>query len=370
MAAADRSPPRHLKALAEAVSGVRSSGFSPALGAPTHLDHLAKAVDGIRKSGLFPVVRGAEARATGFPRIGNSKRPSQNVVDLVQVPTLAFPDATLDSVTLKEGRAKVSGYWLGLTGPMGALPTHLTEFATYERRYSKVQPFGDFLDMLAGRMLQLFYRTWADSQPAAQSDRPDDDRFALYLGMLSGAVEGVAADALFPAKARLHYAGLFASRRSATAIEDGLSHLLRQPVRIREFQPRWRDIEPEDRSRLGRGFATLGQDLVLGRRVRVASDAFRVVIRANSFREYEALLPSGARFAIASEALDGFAPSHLEWDLMIEMEERHAKPTRLDGRARLGWTGWLAPKGSNRVRSDTHLRRKARPPRRMTGGMP
>jgi hypothetical protein len=34
------------------------------------------------------------------------------------------------------------------------------------------------LDLLAGRMLQFFYRAWADSQPAAQADRPADDRFA------------------------------------------------------------------------------------------------------------------------------------------------------------------------------------------------
>ena len=80
------------------------------------------------------------------------------------------------ALTVTDGRAKLRGLWLGLTGPMGALPTHLTEFAFYERRYAKTQPFGDFLDLLAGRMLQLFYRVWADSQPTAQADRPDDDR--------------------------------------------------------------------------------------------------------------------------------------------------------------------------------------------------
>lgn len=342
MATADRPPPRHLTFLSEAAADVR-------------------------RSGLFPVVRGAEARAPALPRVGASRRPSQNIVDLAQVPSLAFPNATLEEVVVKGERAKVSGLWLGLTGPMGPLPTHLSEFALYERRYSDVQPFGDFLDMLAGRMLQLFYRAWADSQAAAQADRPDDDRFARFLGALSGAIEGVASEALFPPRARVHYAGLFAGARSATAIEDGLGHLLRQPVSVREFQPRWRDIEVEDRSRLGRAFATLGRDLALGSRVRVASDAFRVVISAGNFREYEALLPSGPRFAIASEALDAFAPSHLEWDLMIELEERHARPTKLDGRTRLGWTSWVSPKSTNRIRSDAHLRRKARPPRTFKG---
>lgn len=323
-----------------------------------HLIFLAAAAATVRRTGLFPLVRGAEARAQHLPRLGHARRPSQSIVDLAQTPSLAFPDATLEKMTTRSGRARVYGHWFGLTGPMGPLPTHLTEFASYERRYAKSQPFGDFLDLIAGRMLQYFYRAWADSQPAAHADRTADDHFARWLGALSGAVEGVAPDALFPAGARVHYAGLFASRRSAAAIEDGLSHLLRQPVEVREFQPRWRDIEPEDRSRLGSGFCTLGNDLVLGRRVRVASDAFKVVIRADSFRDYETLLPSGGRFAIASEALDAFAPNHLEWDLTIELAERHARPAKLDGLARLGWTSWLKPGDADRIRADTHLRKR------------
>jgi type VI secretion system protein ImpH len=163
----------------------------------------------------------------------------------------------------------------------------------------------------------------------------------------------------FPSRARLHYAALFAGRRSAAAIEDGLAHLLGLRVRILEFQPRWREIEDEDQSRLGRSFARLGSDVVVGSRVRSASDAFRVVVTANDLRQLESLLPSGDRFAIAVEALDAFAPDHLEWDLMIEIEESHVPTARLDGRSRLGWTSWLAPTGSTGVRTDAHLRKNA-----------
>lgn len=324
-----------------------------------HLTFLADAAASARRYGLFPVLRGAEARAADLPRIGRARRPDQSVADLAQVPTLAFPDSTLESVEVVKERPRVSGFWLGLTGPMGALPSHLTEFADFERRYAKARPFGRWLDLLANRMLQFFYRAWAESQPAAQADRPEEDRFAGYLGLLTGAAEGVGEHSVFPARARLHYAALFASRRSATGIEDALSHLLRQPVTLLEYQPRWREVEREDQTRLGRGFATLGVDTMAGARVRVASDAFRIVVRAHSMRDYQALLPDGERFRIASEALDAFAPSHLEWDLTIEMAERHARPAKLDGRAQLGWTGWLAPGQSDRIRADAHLGRRA-----------
>ncbi len=324
-----------------------------------HLTFLADAATDTKRYGLFPIVRGAEARAPHLPRVGRARRPAQSVADLHQVPSLAFPDSTLAEVEVRGGRARVGGYWLGLTGPMGPLPQHMTEFATFERRYARSRPFGRWLDLLAGRMLQFFYRAWSDSQPAAQADRPDDDRFAIGLARLTGAGEGVGPNAAFPAAGRAHYAALFAGRRSAGAIEDALTHLLGQPVRIEEYQARWRDIDAGDRTRLGRQFARLGDEAMLGSRAKMVGDAFRVVIRARSPADYAALLPSGPRFGVLAEALDAFAPSHLEWDVALEIDGTAAGPARLDGRCRLGWSGWLGGGGAG-VRRDAHLRRADR----------
>jgi type VI secretion system protein ImpH len=328
-----------------------------------HLSFLREMGEDPGAFGLFPVVRGAEARALELPRVGKAKQPRQNIVDLTQEPALGFADRTLQTITMKRGRPNVSGFWLGLTGPMGPLPTHLTEFAFYEKRYSDKQPFSDWLDVLAGRMLQFFYRAWADSQPAAIADRPDDDRFAHYLASLTGAMEGVDEHSVFPPRARVHYAALYAGSRSAVAIEDALSHLLGQSVRLLEFQPRWRNFEQEDRSRLGQNFSTLGGDAALGDRVRSGADAVRLVIRAQNYRDYQSLLPTGARFAIAAEALDAFLPSHIEWDICLELADEEAQPARLDGRSQLGWSSWSKPKTkknskkSGSIRADAHLRR-------------
>jgi type VI secretion system ImpH/TssG family protein len=331
---------------------------------PQHLTWLARVGEEPMRYGVWPVLRAAEARAHGLPRIGHAKRPDRNVVDLAQEPQMGFAQGALSHVKIDGGRARVSGPWMGLTGPMGPLPTHLTEFAFYEARYSRRRPFGDWLNLLAGRMLQLFYRSWADSQPAANADRPDEDAFARFLEALSGAGEQSAGDdGKFAAKARVHYASVFSGSRSAVAIEDAMTHLLGQQTRILEFQARWRALEPEDYSALGGSYAQLGRNVVLGRRVRSASDAFRIVIRAANLRDYQALLPTGARFAVAAEALDAFKPSHIEWDMALELAESDAPPVKLDGRAQLGWSGWVKrpakrtkTKG-DAVRADAHLRR-------------
>ena len=333
--------------------------------APSRPIDWAQLAGELRRSGLFPLVRAAEALQPDRPRVGRAKRPDQSIVDLAQQPTMGFADRTLTDLAFRRGRPQLRGYWLGLTGPMGPLPSHLTEFAFYERRYANSHPFTDFLDLIAGRMLQLFYRAWADSQPTAWADRPDDDRFADYLAALSGGMEGVSEGAAFFPRARVHYAALFAGPRSAVALEDGLAHLLGQAVRVIEYQPRWRYLEPEDRSRLGRGFATLGRDALLGDRVYSASDAFRVLVRADSLRNYRSLLPGGQRFAVAAEAIEAFRPGHLEWDLTIELAEDEAPEARLDGRTELAWTGWMGlgrqrpGPSARRVRRDAHLRKQS-----------
>ena len=51
-----------------------------------HLTFLASVSDAAQRFGLFPLVRGAEARAVDLPRVGQSKRPEQNIVDLAQTP--------------------------------------------------------------------------------------------------------------------------------------------------------------------------------------------------------------------------------------------------------------------------------------------
>ncbi len=329
---------------------------------PDHLTFLRQAAPKARLYGVFRLLRQAEARAKGLPRIGRSRAPAQNVVDLAHEPSLEFPAATVAEIEPGfTGRARVRGLFLGLTGSMGALPLHLTEYAFYERRGQEQRPFGRFLDLLTDRMLQFFYRAWADSQPAAQADRPDDDRFAAYLGALSGlGLDGSQAPAQpdhgLGWKDYLRYAGLMVSRRSAAAIEDGCSHILGAPVRITEFIVRWRTIDPADRTRLGAAYSRLGQDTVLGGRVCVAEDTFRLTVGAQNYQDYREFLPGQPRHKMLREMLDMLKPTQLDWELQLELDEAIAPPARLDGQAALGLASWLAPKGGSGLRVDARMR--------------
>lgn len=328
--------------------------------ASDHLSYFRRAAAKVARVSPLALLRGAEARAPGLPRIGAAKLPEHDIVAMVHTPSLAFPAATLDEITVSDDRATIAGSWLGLTGPMGPLPLHLSEYALYERAYARQRPFGRFLDVISGRMLQFFYRAWAGAVPAASLDRVDDDHFGRKIAALSGAEDGAKGSSTFPAHARLRYASLFASPRSPSGIADALADLMRLPVHVVEHVERWRSVEPGDRSLLGTGFATLGRDALAGRRVCTVDEAFKVVVHVASARDYRDLLPGGARYALLVEAIDAFAPPQLEWEIELAVTGDAIRPARLGGSAQLGWSSWGGPVAPQEIRSDARLGDNAR----------
>ena len=106
-----------------------------------------------------------------MPRVGESISPRQDPVRFGQNPSLAFAPATLESFSpATDGLpARLQVYFLGLFGPNGPLPFHLTEFA-HERLHAHRDPsLTRFLDVFHHRMLSLFYRAWANSRKARRS---------------------------------------------------------------------------------------------------------------------------------------------------------------------------------------------------------
>lgn len=340
-----------------------------------HLSFLQRATSDAKLYTFYALLRKAEALAVDYPRIGRAKTIEDNIIELAHQPTLDFPPSTIASIEQRpSGRFRASSLFLGLTGPMGPLPTHLTEFAFFERRYSRKSPFADFLDLISGRMLQFFYRAWADSQAAAQADRPEDDRFSRYLAQLSGAWDGLAEDpdsiANIPDHqrperlGRLHLAGHFGSKRSPANISDALELTLQSRVEIREFIPRWRDVLPADRTIIGlKGqHNILGNGAMLGQRVRVIQDTFQVTILVKDMNGLEALIPTGPKFKMTRDLLDSLSPSDTDWELQIQIDEAETKGITLGGTGRLGWSSWLAPSSLSRAeRRDTRLSRRWTP---------
>lgn len=311
--------------------------------------------------GFFQAVRRLENLHRDKPRTGTSGHAADDPVRLVQEPTTAFAPATLAAFTPGEGKAKprLSSYFFGLLGPNGPLPIHLTEYGRDRLRNAGDATFVRFLDLFHHRLLSLFYRAWAINHPAVSFDRPEDDRFAAYVGALFGlALPSLRNRDAFPDVARLHYAGLFANQ---TRHRSGLTAILRNffhmPVTIREFTAGWLHLGDDMRWRLGRSrdSGTLGRTATIGARVWSCHHKFRIAFGPLSLAQYLRLLPGGGSLRRLVPLVRFYVGDELDWDVNLILKREEIPPLRLGEEGRLGWTTWLTAPSRARDADDLRL---------------
>lgn len=293
---------------------------------------------------VYTALRALEAMHPDHPRLGRSARLRDDPVRFGQEPTLAFAPATLAGLRRAAGRPpRLDTYFLGLFGPNGPLPLHLTEYARERERNSHDPTFRRFADVFHHRIVQLFYRAWAESQPVAHADRAADDRFALYVGALSG--QGLDAfsgrDAL-PDEARLHWGGLFAMpTRPAEGLERLLAGYFGFPVGLEECAGHWITIPAANLSRLGGSECRLGRTAALGERVWDCAGKFRVVVGPVGLEDFDRLLPGRRGLERLRAIVRSWVGDALWWDLQVVLRREDVPGTRLDRRSGLGRTTWL-----------------------------
>ena len=324
---------------------------------------------------FFALLRRIEGLSPSAPRFGRALRPGQEPLRLGQAAELRFPPAMLASFSREGGVPRLAVHFFGLLGPQGPLPLHLTEYVR-ERLQQRSDPtLQRFLDVFHHRLLSLFYRAWAQSQPCVQLDRPADDRFATWLGAGTGLHEGIRPQDSLPHHARLFHAGLLgATNRSP----EGLVKILRQqfgvPARIEQHVPHWLPMAPGERSRLGharnRGErvgavpATLGRNANAGHQVWDRQFKFRVVLGPLTLAQYQGFLPGGPAWRPLVDWVREYAGLHLLWDLQLMLQPCETPAPRLDQRLRLGLSSWIgrastSPRAELRLRPQTSFVAKA-----------
>jgi type VI secretion system protein ImpH len=296
---------------------------------------------------LFQAMRLIEATSPERSRIGEAKRPVDEPVRFAQEASLAFaPSALAAFEPATDRRApRLVQRVLGLFGPNGALPIHLTEWARDRARNHGDSAFMRFVDVFHHRMLSLFYRAWAQAQPAVSMDRPRQD----YFGRRLAALCGLGSPSLLgrdgsPDFVKLAHAGVFGRQvRNAEGLQVVLAGYLRVPVRIEEFVGQWLRIEPAQRSRLGArdGFARLGEDAVIGERTWHGQSRFRVVLGPLSLPDYQRFLPTGRSSRALHDLIKLYVGVEHSWEINLVLKNAEVPLAWLGNSVSLGWSSWL-----------------------------
>jgi type VI secretion system protein ImpH len=324
---------------------------------------------------FFHALRLIESVYADKPRLGTSLKAADDPVRLAQDADLEFAPSTLASLASGgDGRpVRLAVHFLGLFGPNGPLPLHLTEHVRARTRHHNDRTFARFADIFHHRMLSLFYRAWASAQPTVSHDRPASDRFAAYIGSLCG----VGAPSLqhrdaMPDAAKLHYVGLLACQtRHADGLRAMIEDFFQIATEIQEFVGEWMDIAVSDQTRLGISLSTaaLGRSTVVGERVWGCQHKFRIVLGPLGFGRYRALLPGGGDLIALIAVVRNYMGDELAWDLNLVLRHDEVPALRLDGAGQLGWTTWLGPRKGTAPANDLRLNPlSARRPRRSPDG--
>lgn len=318
---------------------------------------------------FFAAVRRIEVAKQTPKRTGASSRLRDDPIRFGQDPSLAFAPSTIHAYTPgtrgEPDRMQVN--FMGLFGPNGPLPLHLTEYARDRERNSRDKTLVRFCDVFHHRMIALFYRAWSVNHAAVSFDRvaddPDSDRFGFYISSAIGLAEKTLRrrDGV-PDIAKQHFAGRLTQQSKPP---EGLAAILADyfgmPVEVHEFVGQWIDIPEADRLRMGEdpAIGRLGESAVAGARMWDCTQKIRLRIGPVSLEQLHRLLPTGRSFARLVGWVRNYVGYEFHWDAQIVLNRNEVPMAQLGGPGpptMLGWTSWISTKPFEHDAEDLVLR--------------
>jgi type VI secretion system protein ImpH len=303
--------------------------------------------------------------------IGLDQSPHREFVRFRCHNTLAFPAAPVHSIRkTSDGPPRMWIAFMGLTGRLGELPFHYTEFLIRRRHDFNDTTAAEFFDLFAHRFVSLYYRAWEKHYLPAQYDNErrldsvPDSGISQYLCDLIGMGTPVLRRMLLPEgrvkarrseapqarplpRAALLYAGLLAQQpHSAAALEGMLRDYLNVPVAIEQFRGAWRRLPPSEVScLLGESMANcLGEGAAAGDEVWNVQAGIRIHLGPLSYRDYRRFARVGSPDLQAIRRLARFfLGDSITFDIEPALRAKEVPACALGaGDPELGLDTWLA----------------------------
>ncbi|WP_269932869.1 type VI secretion system baseplate subunit TssG [Aminobacter sp. HY435] len=301
---------------------------------------------------------------------GHSGRPEREPARLGQHIRLGF--ATQDVVSFhaasESAPARVTVANIGLLGPEGPLPLHITRwvldrlsqrwFAGADAHETRDTTFVDFVNILQHRLIALFYRAWADAHPGVQVERSAGGRVVSMLGAMAGIGLPGTTSSGEPGMdtVKLRQAAALASQLDGPErLTLFVAEAFKVPVRLKEFVAAWLAVPAALQSRLGQAYASLGNGAAIGPRTFSRQGRIELRIGPLDIETYLAFLPGSRKLALLKHAIRDLIGEGLDVDLRLVLARQDVPAARL-GSARLGRTAWLAPPEERDDAEDMRLR--------------
>ena len=259
--------------------------------------------------------------------------------------SLAFPPRDLSSLEWTGGPEKpvLEANFFGLYGVASPLPTFYTE-DLIEEQNNDGSSARDFLDILHGVLYPLLYETWEKVRLSLRAYEKGEPEITNLFHVFTGLSDPVfrEADPLGPTT--LRYAGLLTQHpRSARGLESILSDAL-DGIRVEVVQCVERTVSlPEEQRLLLGGELPLGEETVLGDRIRSRSNQIRIRIGPVDNARFDDLLPGCRSLRKVSFWQEFYLIDPVSAEVELILADRSPAPVTLGAaeRCRLGLDAWL-----------------------------
>ncbi|PLP58043.1 type VI secretion system baseplate subunit TssG [Mesorhizobium loti] len=313
---------------------------------------------------FFELLRRLEQRQELFGHSGQAHREPARLGQHIRLSFSAREVVKFQEANDK-APARVTVANLGLFGPEGPMPLHLTRwvldrlsqrwFSGANAEQTSDTTFVDFVNVLQHRLMALYYRAWADANPAVQAERPVGGRVRAMLEAMAGiGLPGTQDPELDTV--RLRQAGSLANQvDGAERLTLFLATAFKVPVQIKEFVAAWIAMPTTLQTRLGNAYATLGREATIGPRVFSRQSRIELRVGPLGLEDFKAFLPGEQRLALFKKAVRDMIGEALDVDLRIVLACEAVPPPRV-GTVQLGRTAWLARPAAKGDADDLRLR--------------
>lgn len=347
---------------------------------------------------FFAALRVLARLASDQPGATDDDRPVIDHLKFRALQSLSFPPSEIVELTPGAAApylAEMTVAFLGLTGPLGALPRPYSELVI-QRVGKKDFALRDFLDLFNHRLLQIFaeagekYRFYLTYEKAAARHKfraaqgpqklrgflldegPRIDLFSQILLDLSGlgtplqryqdSQRDRPAPRMAVADASLRYfSGLLSqTHRSAVGLAQMVREYFHLPAQVISFVGQWVRLPLEHQTCLRRGGQSLasgapkpgtcsdprlGQNTVVGSRIWELQGRFRLRLGPLTFDQFREFLPVGQNFRPLAHLARLYAGATFDFDIQPVLEGPEVPWCQLGAKGpsapRLGWNTWL-----------------------------